>query len=49
MGGNAPDVNAVMSQSSDGGGVQRTETLYIEVREGDDPVDPLTWFSTDKG
>ncbi|WP_299935782.1 peptidase M23 [uncultured Pelagimonas sp.] len=37
------------SPSSEGGGAERSETLYIEVREGDAPVDPLLWFATDKG
>ena len=37
------------SPSVDGAGAGRTETLYIEVRQGDAPVDPLTWFASDKG
>ena len=37
------------SPSVEGGGAGRTETLYIEVRQGDRPVDPLTWFASDKG
>ena len=49
MGGAPAGADAILSQSGEGGGAQRTETLYMEVREGDDPVDPLTWFSTDKG
>ncbi|SMC53851.1 murein hydrolase activator EnvC family protein [Primorskyibacter flagellatus] len=49
MGGEMPAADEGLSQSGEGGGAQWTETLYMEVREGDDPVDPLTWFSTDKG
>lgn len=49
MGGETPKADADLSQSGEGGGARWTETLYMEVREGDDPVDPLTWFSTDKG
>jgi septal ring factor EnvC (AmiA/AmiB activator) len=30
-------------------GAGRTQTLYIEVREGNEPVDPESWFQTDKG
>ncbi len=45
MGGAAQDA----SPSGERAGAGRTETLYIEVREGDAPVDPLTWFATDKG
>ena len=37
------------SPTSETTGAGRTETLYIEVREGDTPVDPRTWFATDKG
>ncbi|TCS65285.1 septal ring factor EnvC (AmiA/AmiB activator) [Primorskyibacter sedentarius] len=48
MGGQMPTTDAVLSQSGEEGGAELTETLYMEVREGDDPVDPLTWFSTDK-
>ncbi|WP_323767350.1 peptidase M23 [Antarctobacter sp.] len=38
-----------MSPSGEGAGAGRSETLYIEVREGDVPEDPLRWFTTDKG
>jgi len=48
MGGNTPQSGTILSLSSDGTGTERTETLYIEVREGDSPVDPETWFQTDK-
>ncbi|MFW2588579.1 murein hydrolase activator EnvC family protein [Sagittula sp. SSi028] len=37
------------SLQGEGGGAGRSETLYIEVREGDAPNDPLQWFATDKG
>lgn len=48
MGGEDPEVGAILSQSSDGTGSDRTETLYIEVRQGSDAVDPLSWFRSDK-
>ncbi|MGR3637105.1 MAG: murein hydrolase activator EnvC family protein [Shimia sp.] len=48
MGGNDPEMGAILSQSSEGTGQDRTETLYIEVREGKSPVDPETWFKTNK-
>lgn len=37
--------------SSDGedGGAGLTETLYIEVRQGNVPVNPLDWFRTERG
>lgn len=34
-----------LSPSGDGAGTQRTETLYIEVRENNRPVDPGMWFA----
>ncbi|MCR9126152.1 MAG: peptidoglycan DD-metalloendopeptidase family protein [Rhodobacteraceae bacterium] len=48
MGGSDPEIGAILSLSGDGGGTGRSETLYIEVREGGNPVDPETWFRTDK-
>lgn len=41
------DVNGA-STRSEGGGARRSETLYIEVRQDNVPLDPLEWFSTDK-
>lgn len=38
-----------LSPSGEGALSQRSETLYMEVREGSRTVDPLTWFATDKG
>lgn len=38
-----------VSLSGDGAGNTRPETLYIEVREFNQTVDPETWFRTDKG
>ncbi len=48
MGGTSPEIGAILSLSSDGTGTDRSETLYIEVREGGRPVNPETWFRTDK-
>lgn len=48
MGGNAPDIGTILSLSGDGTGAQGSEALYMEVREGGRPVDPATWFRTDK-
>lgn len=49
MGGEEAAQGDILSQSSERGGTERPETLYIEVRQGDEPVDPLDWFTTDKG
>lgn len=46
MGGKDPEIGSILSQTSDGTGTDRTETLYIEVRQGKTPVDPETWFRT---
>lgn len=48
MGGNDPKIDAILSQSSDGTGQDRTETLYIEVRQGKTPINPEDWFQTNK-
>ncbi len=48
MPGETPETGAIMSTSSDGTGTDRSETLYIEVRQDNSPVDPETWFRTDK-
>ncbi len=48
MGGKDPEIGAILSQSSDGSGQDRTETLYIEVRQGKTPIDPEDWFLTNK-
>ncbi|MFL4469532.1 murein hydrolase activator EnvC [Tateyamaria armeniaca] len=37
-----------LSTRGEGGGADRSETLYIEVRQDDVPLDPQTWFSIDK-
>ncbi|KUF10705.1 peptidase M23 [Pseudoponticoccus marisrubri] len=47
MGGADPQAGDVVSPSGEGGGAGRSETLYMEVRQGDQPVDPLDWFTTD--
>ncbi|WP_235857904.1 murein hydrolase activator EnvC family protein [Marimonas lutisalis] len=48
MGGDDPAIGTILSQSSEGAGTDRTETLYIEVREDNVPVDPGSWFRTDR-
>jgi septal ring factor EnvC (AmiA/AmiB activator) len=48
MGGNGLESGAILSQSGEGSGNARSETLYIEVREGKAPVDPATWFQTNE-
>ncbi|MDJ0629802.1 MAG: peptidoglycan DD-metalloendopeptidase family protein [Rhodobacter sp.] len=45
MGGNTPDAGVFLARATDGGGADRTETLYIEARQGDMAVDPGLWFA----
>lgn len=45
MGGAAPDLDAFVENAEDGTGPGLSETLYIEVREGGQPVDPAAWFT----
>lgn len=45
MGGDRPAQDAVATQT---GASQSSETLYLEIREGQQPVDPAEWFKTDK-
>lgn len=48
MGG--PETGNDMLYTGDGAetGASQTETLYVELRENNTPVDPLEWFMTDK-
>ena len=49
MGGEAPEAGTILSLSGEGAGTDRTETLYIEIRMENSPVDPATWFRTGQG
>ncbi|WP_375688180.1 murein hydrolase activator EnvC family protein [Pseudooceanicola sp. LIPI14-2-Ac024] len=48
MGGQVPSAEAIVDQVGEGGGSERTETLYIEVRQGNEPQNPETWFQSTK-
>nr|WP_153749673.1 peptidoglycan DD-metalloendopeptidase family protein [Rhodovulum strictum] len=48
MGGADPRVAAFLDGASNRDGDLRTETLYMEVRQGGRPVDPEPWFTQDK-
>lgn len=45
MGGGEPALAEFLAGTQEGSGVQGTETLYIELRLGTDPVDPTEWFA----
>ncbi|WP_394199034.1 murein hydrolase activator EnvC family protein [Litoreibacter albidus] len=48
MGGLTPNPDAFLITAAKGSGGNQQETLYIELRQGDEPVDPATWFATNK-
>ncbi len=48
MGDPSGEINTTLSPDRDGTGTDRSETLYIEVRQDNTPQDPSDWFRTDK-
>ncbi len=48
MGGETTQTGLVLTGNGQETGEEQTETLYIEVRQDNVPVDPETWFQTDK-
>lgn len=48
MGGDVTAVTANPGQGQEVGGAGRPETLYIELRQGEVPVDPAAWFNETK-
>ncbi|MFD1157642.1 murein hydrolase activator EnvC family protein [Roseovarius aestuarii] len=49
MGGADPDPGALLPRDGQETTTSQTETLYIEVRKDNIPVDPAQWFKTDEG
>ena len=48
MGGKDVENGGTLSPLREGSGTDRTETLYIEVRQNNTPADPEAWFQTDE-
>ena len=48
MGGATPSADTFLINATNGTGSALTETLYIELRQGTEPVDPGTWFAVTK-
>lgn len=48
MGGEDEANAALAAGTQEGSGAERTETLYIEIRQGGKPVDPGPWFMETK-
>ncbi|WP_299845118.1 peptidase M23 [uncultured Roseovarius sp.] len=49
MGGVDPDPGALLPRDGQETATGQTQTLYIEVRQQNTPVDPAQWFMTDEG
>ena len=47
MGGTVTDVDAILNESGGAASPAATETLYLEVRDGQSPVNPDAWFALD--
>ncbi|AKS44650.1 Septal ring factor EnvC, activator of murein hydrolases AmiA and AmiB [Octadecabacter temperatus] len=45
MGGNITDAQGILNESAQGSAGERTETLYLEVRDGQSAVNPAEWFA----
>lgn len=48
MGGEDASVGAFLTQAAEGSGTEQSETLYIEIRVGTNPVNPSQWFAVNK-
>jgi septal ring factor EnvC (AmiA/AmiB activator) len=44
MGGNSETIDAILDQTAENMGTIRSETLYIEIRQDQEPQDPTEWF-----
>ncbi|PRY20885.1 septal ring factor EnvC (AmiA/AmiB activator) [Aliiruegeria haliotis] len=51
MGGQEPRAENAefLAEPAESGGAERSETLYMELREGESPVDPSEWFAATQG
>ena len=49
MGGPDTGADDLLTREGSGTGAGQTETLYVEVRQDNTPVDPEAWFKTDRG
>ena len=45
MGGAEPEAADISASVKEGGGGRESETLYLEMRHGAEPVDPMAWFA----
>ncbi|MCO4843056.1 MAG: peptidoglycan DD-metalloendopeptidase family protein [Yoonia sp.] len=47
LGGEVPSANAILTESGANSGSVASQTLYLEVREGQSPINPADWFVLD--
>jgi murein DD-endopeptidase MepM/ murein hydrolase activator NlpD len=47
-GGDQANNKEFLADAADVAGIRETETLYIEIRKGTEPVDPAPWFAATK-
>ena len=45
MGGEQPPVDAILTETASTGADAQSETLYLEVRDGQGPINPADWFA----
>ena len=45
MGGSEAGAGDLLAPAKEDAGGRETETLYLELRQGSDPVDPMQWFA----
>ena len=45
MGGGEPGMDEFLYSAQDGGAGRESETLYVELRQGGEAIDPLPWFA----
>lgn len=45
MGGTSPSAGEILGAEGQAGGATQSETLYIEIRQGEETVDPALWFA----
>jgi septal ring factor EnvC (AmiA/AmiB activator) len=48
MGGEDGQVDTNFTDPAQGAGTSASETLYIELRNGQGPIDPAAWFALDE-
>jgi len=48
MGGKDAAIGEILTQVGDGTGSDLSQSLYLEVREDNEPVNPESWFRTQR-